>query len=139
MTGDPAAVLGELARSRPKPNEFVVERVRIGDACERLRAAGYEHLCLITGIDWNDRWEVLYHLVAFDRKDHVVLRSTLPRHDPSIPSVARLWPGASWHERETYDLLGIRFPGTPDERRILLPEDYDGFPLRKEVLFGNRS
>jgi NADH-quinone oxidoreductase subunit C len=136
---DPAQVLGDIIRGRKGEWEFLIERARLVEACERLRAAGWEHLCLITGIDWKDRWDVLYHLVNYTNKNDVVLRITLSYHDPSVPSIAHLWPGASWHERETYDLLGIVFEGTPDPRRILLPYDYHEFPLRKEVLYGNRS
>ncbi len=136
---DAAKLLGELARTKNSAYDFTVERLRVPEACARLRAAGYEHLMLITGIDWKTSWEVVYHLVRYGQKETIVLRTKLPRHNPELPSVAHLWPGASWHERETFDLLGIKFTNTPDPRRILLPYDYQGHPLRKDVAHGNVS
>lgn len=135
----PAETLGSIAKEGRDGNTFVIERTKIVPACAALKDAGYEHLSLITAIDWQDRWEVLYHLVRFGTRDIVTLRVTLPYDSPEVPSVSSVWPGAVWHERETYDLMGIRFIGNPDLRRILLPEEYEGFPLRKEVRFGNRS
>ena len=134
----PVAAIGSIARANG-PNDFTVERAKVPEACAALRAAGWEHLMLITGIDWKTSWEVVYHLVRFGDRDVVTLRARLPRHDPVVPSVATIWPGAGWDERETFDLLGIRFAGTPDERRILLPYDYEGHPLRKDVPYGNVS
>jgi NADH-quinone oxidoreductase subunit C len=94
---------------------------------------------LITGIDWKTSWEVVYQLVRHGQKEVLTLRTRLPRHSPELPTVTHLWPGAGWHERETFDLMGIRFTGTPDPRRILLPYDYQGHPLRKDVAHGNTS
>ncbi len=136
---DPAAILAGIATPGKGARAFAVDRKRIVDACAALHRAGFAHLCLITGIDWRDRWEVVYHLVRLEEPEPVVLRVALPYGEARIPSVASVWPGAVWHERETYDLLGIVFEGSPDPRRILLPQDYEGFPLRKEVLYGNRS
>ena len=139
-TPDPATILVGLARERNGPYDLTVERARIADACRLLRdRGGYEHLSLITGIDWKRSWEVVYHLVRLGQREVLTLRCALPRHDPTVPSIASVWPGASWHERETYDLLGITFTGTPDPRRILLPQDFRGHPLRKDVSHGNSS
>ena len=118
---------------------FSIARSHIIEACARMQEAGYEHLSCITAVDWKDRWEVLYHIAAFGTPTVIALRVELPYNDPTIPSIASLWKGAIWHERETYDLMGIKFAGNPDLRRILLPEDYHEFPLRKEVKFGNLS
>lgn len=135
----PEAILEGIARKRLSRNEFLVNRPEIKNACRALFDSGWQHLSLITGIDWQDRWEVLYHIAKTGSKEVVVLRVTLPYHDPHLQSVTSIWKGAGWHERETYDLLGIVFEGNPDLRRILLPEHYEGHPLRKEVLHGNRS
>ena len=136
---DPIVMLKGLYKSQLGDHEFVIERQHIVEVCEKLRSEGFEHLSLITAVDWKTRWEVLYHLVRFGEKDVLVLRVTLPYKTPEIPSVTSVWPGAGWHERETYDLMGITFTGNDDLRRILLPEDFDLHPLRKEVKYGNLS
>ena len=66
----------------------------------------------------------------------IVLKVELPRTSPSVPSVALIWRTADWHEREAYDLFGIRFEGHPDPRRIFLPDDWEGHPLRKDYAVG---
>lgn len=130
--------LNGLYEERLPGNAFRIARERITEVCAALRDAGYEHLSLITAIDWRDRWELVYHVVKYG-SPLVVLRTVLPYDDPSVESVASVWPAAVWHERETFDLMGVVFRDNPDLRRILMPEDYDEHPLRKEVLFGNRS
>jgi NADH-quinone oxidoreductase subunit C len=75
---------------------------------------------------------VVYHLHSMRHDHHVVLKVRLPREQPRVPTVSDLWPTALWGERETFDLFGIVFEGHPDLRRILLPEDWEGFPLRKD-------
>lgn len=102
---------------------------------------------LISGVDWPEtgEMEVLYHLVSYARRPDaayrrrplkndpfVCLRVRVPRDAPEVPTVMDLWTGADWHERETYDLLGIRFTGRKELHRILLPEDWPGHPLRKD-------
>lgn len=90
-------------------------------------------------INWQPRTEVVYHLWSLPRKVSLVLKVILPRWKdgvegqlPEVPSVAQVWPGADWHEREVYDLSGVRFTGHPNLRRILCPEDWVGHPLRKD-------
>jgi len=68
------------------------------------------------------------------------VKTSCPEDDPVVPSATPLWAGANWHEREAYDMFGVRFEGHPDLRRILMPEDFDAFPLRKEFpMEGERS
>lgn len=99
---------------------------------------GYDYLSSITGVDWPEsgRLEVLYHLYGYDYEEQpgcLVLRVPLPREThPLVPSLTPLWPGADFQEREVYDLLGIKFIGHPDLRRILLDDDFPGHPLRKD-------
>ena len=90
-------------------------------------------------VDWEPHVEVVYHLFSMKHKHSVVLKVILPRWKndvegelPEVPSVAGLWRTADWHEREVYDLSGVRFTGHPDMRRILCPEDWVGYPLRKD-------
>ena len=78
------------------------------------------------------RFELNYHLLSLERRARLRLKVRLAGQDPVVPSMVPVWPAANWHEREAYDLMGIRFEGHPDLRRILMPDDWEGFPLRKD-------
>ena len=78
------------------------------------------------------RFELNYHLVSIPQREKVRLRVWLSGNDPMVDSLVPVWPGANWLEREIFDLFGIRFSGHPDLRRILLPEDWEGYPLRRD-------
>ena len=78
------------------------------------------------------RFELNYHLVSIPKKMKIRLRTRLSGADPVVDSVVPVWPGANWLEREIFDLMGIRFNGHPDLRRILLPDDWEGYPLRRD-------
>jgi NADH-quinone oxidoreductase subunit C len=78
------------------------------------------------------RFEVNYHLLSLDRRERLRLKVSLSGSDPTIPSVTSIWPTANWHERESFDLMGIRFEGHPDLSRILMPDEWEGHPLRKD-------
>jgi NADH-quinone oxidoreductase subunit C len=97
-----------------------------------LRDQGtFEHCALVSGVDWIDRIEVLYHLWSDEYKGYLELSVDLPADEPHVASVTPVWSGANWHERETWDMLGVRFDGHPDLRRVLMPEGYRFHPLRK--------
>ncbi len=90
-------------------------------------------------VTWQPHIEVVYHLFSMKHKHSLVLKVLLPRWKndrpgdlPEVPSVAAVWRTADWHERECYDLLGVRFTDHPNLRRILCPEDWEGHPLRKD-------
>ncbi len=103
-------------------------------AAEILDQAGF-FIEAITGVDWlkEDQMEVIYDYSRNDgRLCRVVVRTRVPRAEPELPSIANVYPGANWHERETYDFFGIHFLGHPDLTRILLPEDADFYPLLKD-------
>jgi NADH-quinone oxidoreductase subunit C len=87
-----------------------------------------------TGVDRKDCVEVVYHLFSYRLRHEVVLKIRLPREKPSIPTVEDIWKSANWMEREIFDLLGVTFDGHGDMRRILMPEDWPGFPLRKDFV-----
>jgi len=93
----------------------------------------FEQLHDLTAVDWIDHFEVVLHLCSLSKRLNFCLKTRTPsREDATCPSVTSVWPGADWHERETWDLMGVRFVGHPDLRRILLPEDWEGHPLRKD-------
>lgn len=77
-------------------------------------------------------FSVYYHLESFTFKHKLVIKVTVDKNSPEVPSVTEIWSAADWHEREAYDLLGIIFTGHPDLRRILMPYDWEGHPLRKD-------
>ncbi len=105
--------------------------------CEHLRddaRFACSYLECLTGIDYpaTSQIAVVYHFFSFRHKHRIVFKAFLPRESPTIASLAGLFPVANWQERECYDLLGVRFEGHPDLRRILLPDDWEGHPLRKD-------
>jgi NADH-quinone oxidoreductase subunit C len=96
---------------------------------------GYQFLSDVTAVDRHPlepRFEVIYHTRCYDRKELLRLRCRLPGDAPEIESVTGVWRAANWYEREVFDLFGIRFTGHPDLRRILMPEDWEGHPLRRD-------
>ena len=78
------------------------------------------------------RFEMNYHLLSIERRERLRLKVRVPGNEPVVPTVIPVWPTANWHEREIFDLFGIRFQGHPDLRRILMPEEWEGYPLRKD-------
>lgn len=116
--------------------EVRVPPERLLNVARELYGAGYDYLSLVTEVDWKDHLELLYHLFSYDSSVQplgVVVRADLPREgQPAIASVTPVWPGAEYLERECSEMMGIRFLGHPDLRRILLPDDFVGFPMRKD-------
>ncbi len=116
----------------------VVPRGHLQRAAEYLAAEPslrFTFLSDITTVDkfpLEPRFEVNYHLLSMDRSERLRLKVRLNGGDPAIHSVTTVWPTANWHERENFDLFGIRFEGHPDLRRILMPDDWEGYPLRKD-------
>ncbi|KAF0244618.1 MAG: NADH-quinone oxidoreductase subunit, partial [Planctomycetota bacterium] len=86
----------------------------------------------LSGLDQKDCIEVVYHLNSLPKKHWIVIKVSVPRANGVVPTVAHLWKTAIWHEREAFDLFGMRFSGNPDLRRILLPDDWEGHPLLKD-------
>ncbi len=110
---------------------------RIVDVAQLLKTTkGLEldHCDVITGVDYpkRDLIEVVYHLFSYRHRHGIVLKVEAPRAKPVVPSVEGVWKAANWLERECYDLLGVTFTGHPDLRRVLLPDDWQGHPLRKD-------
>jgi len=115
-----------------------VDRSDLREACALLREAPecpFNFLSDVTCVDWypsDPRFEVVYHLLSIPRKERVRLKVNLNSSSPSIDSITPIWSGANFFEREVYDLFGVRFAGHPYLRRIMMPEDWEGHPLRKD-------
>jgi len=115
-----------------------VERGSVREACALLRddpASAFNFLSDLTCVDWypsEPRFEVVYHLLSIAKKERVRLKVRLDSGSPVVESLTSVWPGANFFEREVFDLFGIRFTGHPYLRRILMPEDWEGHPLRKD-------
>ncbi len=110
----------------------VIKKEELLNAAEKVKEMGFDHLSVITGVDYKDRFEVVYNFFSYKKKENLVLKVVLEHEKPEIDSLTPLWKGADWLERETYDLVGIKFQGHPDPRRILLPDGWLGHPLRKD-------
>ncbi len=121
-------------------NELTItlDRAAIFAACEVLLHDAELHfnfLSDVTCVDWyptEPRFEVVYHLLSIPRKERLRLKVRLSGDDPSVESVTPLWAAANFFEREIFDLFGVRFNGHPYLRRILMPENWEGHPLRKD-------
>lgn len=99
---------------------------------EATRFEMLSDLCAVDYLGETPRFEVVYHLYSVEHNHRLRLRARVPEHPCQIDSVVSVWPAANWMEREVWDLYGIRFRNHPDLRRILLYEEFDGFPLRKD-------
>jgi NADH-quinone oxidoreductase subunit C len=116
----------------------VVPREHLLRAAEFLvndRALQFTFLSDITAVDkfpLEPRFELNYHLLSLEYRKRIRLKVRIPGDDPQVQSVTSIWPAANWHEREAFDLMGIRFEGHPDLTRILMPDDWEGYPLRKD-------
>jgi NADH-quinone oxidoreductase subunit C len=116
----------------------VVSPAEILAVCRFLRDDGrlaMDHLECLAGVDYKDRVEVVYVTYSLKHHHRYALKCRLPREEPHLASVETVWKVANWHEREAFDLVGIVFDGHSDLRRILLPDDWEGYPLRKDYKF----
>jgi NADH-quinone oxidoreductase subunit C len=106
---------------------------------EHLRGKGYRFLASVHGVDYypeQPRLGVLYEMLDMDRVERISVKVRVHTDDPRVPSVVDLFPSANFQEREAYDMFGVIFEGHPDLRRILMPEDYEGFPQRRDFPVG---
>jgi NADH-quinone oxidoreductase subunit C len=119
-------------------NELTIEIAapKIASVCGFLKYdQRFVRLSSVTGVDRypaEPRFEVVYHLHSIERNERLRLKCRLPAVDPVIESVTSVWRSANWYERETFDLFGIRFINHPDLRRIMMPDNWEGHPLRKD-------
>jgi NADH-quinone oxidoreductase subunit C len=131
------------AKEGPRDAYFRAAPGRIVEVLSTLRSdpdLRCDFLQNLTAVDWPKQAlgdatgaiEVVYHLHSYVHRHEVVVKTSVPRHSPRLPSIAGLWRNADWLEREQYDLLGVIFDGHPDLRRLLLPDDWVGHPMRKD-------
>jgi NADH-quinone oxidoreductase subunit C len=123
----------------------VVNPEQIVEVCTVLktdRELAFDQLVDVTAVDYlarDPRFDVVYHLLSHSRKARLRLKAPLPDGDPRLPSVTGVWRSATFSEREVFDLFGIHFDGHPDLRRILLPEHWEGHPLRRDHPVGGEE
>jgi NADH-quinone oxidoreductase subunit C len=122
-----------------EPDTVIVKvaREKLKDVAARLKAdpeVGYETLNWIAGVDRRTGFEAVYHVYSWKTNTWIELHVAVPKDDPEVATVTDVWPAADWHEREAWDMVGIRFTGHPDLRRILLKDDFIGHPLRKDYV-----
>ena len=114
---------------------ITVARENVVAACEALKRAGYNFFEDVTAVDWypsEPRFQISYSLLSHALKRRVRLVVRLAGDDASLDSIVNVWPAANFYEREIFDLFGVRFSGHPNLRRIMMPEDWQGHPLRKD-------
>ena len=118
---------GELSLTVPSEN--------ILEAMQAIRDAGYNAFEDMTAVDWlpsDPRFQLNYHILSHAMKQRVRIKTSVSEADPAVESITSVFPGANFYEREVFDLFGIRFEGHPNLRRIMMPEEWVGHPLRKD-------
>ncbi|RPH94766.1 NADH-quinone oxidoreductase subunit C [candidate division KSB1 bacterium] len=140
------AEITEYLRSAHSGAEFILEetvpeaviRVPSGILCEAARTLRddprlrFDCLMCLSAVDRPEELQAVYHLYSMEHDHSCALRCCIPKDNPEIPTVSDIWPAAEWHEREAFDMMGIRFTGHPDPRRILCADDWEGHPLRRD-------
>lgn len=131
---------GDLADVRVQEPDTIVARVareKLAGVARRLKddpEVGYETLNFVAGVDKVRCLESVYNLYSWKTNTYLELHVEVPRATPEVDTVTTVWPAADWHERESWDMVGIKYLGHPDLRRILLKDDFVGHPLRKDYV-----
>jgi len=137
----PAIILEQAPHTIPPSIRVPSRRIAaVGQMLHEHQETYFDYLTCITALDNGPKkgtLELLYHLYSIPYNLQLILKVLVNREHPGeplpkVPSVSHIWRGANWHEREAYDLMGIHFTNHPDLRRILLPTDWKGYPLRKD-------
>lgn len=138
----PDASLRRQEGTAVRDHTLIVPADRLVEVCTFLRddpELEFTMLSWMAGADYlprEPRFETIYSLLSVNRNGRITLKVLVPEENPKVPSVVPVWSTANWHEREAYDFYGITFTGHPDLTRILLPEDWVGWPLRKDSPLG---
>ncbi|MFA4964914.1 MAG: NADH-quinone oxidoreductase subunit C [Thermoleophilia bacterium] len=137
LTEEFGADLHDVHVQQPDTVVASCDRARLRDLAQRLKGdpeVGYETLNWVAGIDRITAFESVYHVYSWKTNTYLELHVEVPRATPEVDSVVAVWPAADWHERESWDMMGITYLGHPDLRRILLKDDFVGHPLRKDYV-----
>lgn len=130
-----AQITGKALEPQTLKGDFLsldIDRTNLVAVCRFLRdQLGFDLLSCISGVDMEDHLECVYHLRSLTRGQLLQIKVRLDNEKPEVDSVVSVWPTANWLERETYDMYGIRYTGHPDLRRMLLDDDFEGYPLLK--------
>jgi NADH-quinone oxidoreductase subunit C len=130
--------LSFTVESNSTPLTISLDAAQLAETCKRIQTDSdfyFDQLSNVTGIDNGPEaktMEVIYHLYSIPYHYSLALKVVLPRENPEVDSLCEIWKSANWLERETYDMFGIQFKDHPDLRRILMPSDWEGHPLRKD-------
>jgi NADH-quinone oxidoreductase subunit C len=134
-----SSIVGEISIDNSStPVLIIIPIEKIVYVCNQLNKHTdlyFDSLSCLTALDNGKEagtMEVVYNLYSIPFNHHLMLRVVLPRENPEVESVTSIWRTANWHEREAFDMYGINFKNHPDLRRILMPADWEGFPLRKD-------
>jgi NADH-quinone oxidoreductase subunit C len=125
--------------AKAKDSFIIIEPAVLTDVCRFLHDdpdLRFDCLSNQSGVDYKAKGhiEIVYHLYSYTHRHWLVLKVDVPRDNAVLATVEGIWKAANWHEREIYDLLGVTFDGHPDLRRLLMPEDWIGYPLRKDFV-----
>ena len=126
------ASLAALITEQAGEAVLTVEAAVLGKAALDLASVGFDRLGMITAVDYESEFELIYRLHSRTLSAGIYVKARIPRDPATVTSVFDVWPAALWQEREVFDLFGITFEGHPDLRRILLPDDFEGHPLRRD-------
>jgi NADH-quinone oxidoreductase subunit C len=138
----PGSVVGEIEHHGELTVEIDAGRLRDVAAYIKGPPLSFVLLSDVTCADFPDepgRFRVAYHLFSLESGGRLRLRAWAGADEPELPSVASVWPTANWHEREVFDMFGVRFADHPDLSRILMPPDWDGHPLRRDYPLGGEE
>ncbi|MCF7668775.1 MAG: NADH-quinone oxidoreductase subunit C [Verrucomicrobia bacterium] len=118
------------------PPRITIKPESLRETATRLRESGFDYLLLLTAVDYPDegKIQIVYAITNFNEADELTLTVDLDRNAPEIDTVSDIWRTADWHEREVFDLFAVRFRNHPDLRRILLDDNWEGYPLRKDYV-----
>ncbi|MCX8156801.1 MAG: NADH-quinone oxidoreductase subunit C [Verrucomicrobiae bacterium] len=136
-------VLGEPVEFRGEVTLILHDAAQVAEVCRFARdELGFDYLLDISSVDnygEDPRWTVVYELYGLKHRCHLRLKTSVSEEKSELPTVSHLWGTADWHEREIYDMMGIRFAGHPDLRRIIMWEGYPYHPLRKDFPLAGKS
>ena len=113
---------------------FELETKDLVNACKLLNDNSFDFLILITGVEVKKGYQSIYLLHSTKTKKSLRIKVTVPKENPIVPTVSHIWSTANWFERESYDMMGIIYTGHPNLKRILNPENWEGYPLRKDYI-----